>query len=1202
MMASSTPVVEIGESDCGAAIDLSEVSRKLQERAAREVSKDLRIVQGLELYMPLRIADIPRNEVTEKENDEDMLEAVIRFLERDPSTAEISQRELMLIQGSLGSGMSLFLRYLESHLWSSFQNAVTDFVPLCIPFRKFAFEKDGSLSISKYLEKYTDLSREEIGALKLDGKCLFLLDGFEECPLKIELWKLSDFLEWNRSRFLFTSRIGYLSETECTELLTPSAKSKLISKYIQPFSEALVEKFVAKFASSTFNISDWEAKTFLSAINQYRGLREMARFPYALSLILMTLPSLVKKYKSETKITRALIYDSFVAHLFDREFERVQLTSENLIKEVLRSECSSYAENLAFFLHSHNIFQLSQNIPALSKQAQEYLDAPSHIKQCLPLHSISDSFVEFFDHSYQDYYVSQKIFREFFQHIEEEIFLLTFEELGAECSLNQKLISKASQLIYFLADRVWEDSDNRRFENRLFHVIECSKHREDLNIAAANAITILNVAGISFHSRDFARIRIPYADLEGSVFDSASLYKADLSGVNFRNSWLESADLRESNLKDVSLGEYPYVEHPSDLFNIDVGICGKTKKPIVVSACMDSFAYIFDVEKRKLLRVVQGHSAWLWGVRISPDGNFLATAGGDTKVIVHSILGDGDPLCTFEGHSKAVYGLSWSKNGKILASGSEDGHIFLWDVVNKQQICKLTGHKQGVYNLCFSPKGDLISGGQDNKVRVWRQESGNNWAEVGQGFNGHSNHVTVVTTTSDGDIIASASKDYKIILWSGDDKMERIKTLHGHIEIIWDMCFTKDGKLLASAASDATIRLWDIAAGETFKIITGHVGNIIGLRFLPGDQRLASGARDKTLRFWDYSTKQSLRNPQGHVGWIRSLHICPEMQTVASGSRDSTIRFWDFATGNQIAVLYGHRDAVMGLEFSPDGETLISGSSDRSLILWDVNRAQQIYRKADAHQFSIHCVAFKKDGSMIASGDASGILKLWKIDSSHQLILQKTKQAHKAPMWDLEFSHDGKLLASSSSKEGLMIWSVDNFEYVRVLKGNSEGHFKFSFSPDCRKIVAGSWNPENAAYVWDVNSGQVLHRLSGHKHNIWSSRWSPDGMYIATVSEDYTCRLWDADTGDLVLDYSVHSNFVLDCWWLSDSTGIVTGSSDGTIRLQKYVDLKNPKKRRAVLVWVGGLPRLSLKGMDAKYAKNISPDVREVIRQRHGFA
>jgi adenylylsulfate kinase-like enzyme len=113
-------------------------------------------------------------------------------------------------------------------------------------------------------------------------------------------------------------------------------------------------------------------------------------------------------------------------------------------------------------------------------------------------------------------------------------------------------------------------------------------------------------------------------------------------------------------------------------------------------------------------------------------------------------------------HTKSVNGVSFSPNGKLLATGSADNTVKLWDTSTGKEIKTLSGHTNTVYGVSFSPDGKLL---------------------------------------------ATGSYDYTVKLWDTTTGKE-IKTLNGHTNSVWGVSFSPDGKLLATGSADNTVKLW----------------------------------------------------------------------------------------------------------------------------------------------------------------------------------------------------------------------------------------------------------------------------------------------------------------------------------------------------------------------------------------------------------
>jgi WD40 repeat protein len=110
----------------------------------------------------------------------------------------------------------------------------------------------------------------------------------------------------------------------------------------------------------------------------------------------------------------------------------------------------------------------------------------------------------------------------------------------------------------------------------------------------------------------------------------------------------------------------------------------------------------------------------------SPDSNFTVSAGADQTVQI-SNGDDGTPRPPFftdhrrKDHINRVFAVSWSPDGTSIASGDEDGNVYVWRTAGRKTFFKYTGHKGVVNAVAWSPDGNFIaSASADNTVHVWR--------------------------------------------------------------------------------------------------------------------------------------------------------------------------------------------------------------------------------------------------------------------------------------------------------------------------------------------------------------------------------------------------------------------------------------------------------------------------------------------------
>eukprot|EP00947_MAST-08B_sp_MAST-8B-sp1_P002866 g2866.t1 len=309
-----------------------------------------------------------------------------------------------------------------------------------------------------------------------------------------------------------------------------------------------------------------------------------------------------------------------------------------------------------------------------------------------------------------------------------------------------------------------------------------------------------------------------------------------------------------------------------------------------------------------------GHAEAILHVSFSPDGNMLATGGGDATVRfwdVHMAT----PLFTCKGHKHHVLATSWSPDGKRFASGDKDGVIKLWDPKTGEECGKGTKkHRKWVSGLCWEPHHRnaacerFLSCSKDHTAKVWNARTGRCETTLCS----HTDSVECAKWGGSG-LIYTASRDRQIKVWavSGPDndivqgQYKLVRTLTGHAHRINTLALSCDyvcrtGAYEHAAASFATAEAAHAAAVARYEKLCGDA-----------PERLVSGSDDFTLFFWTpLETKKPVARLTGHCQAVNHLSFSPDGRYFASGGFDKKVKVWDGRTGKFVATLSGHVGAV----------------------------------------------------------------------------------------------------------------------------------------------------------------------------------------------------------------------------------------------------------------------------------------------------
>jgi WD40 repeat protein len=579
---------------------------------------------------------------------------------------------------------------------------------------------------------------------------------------------------------------------------------------------------------------------------------------------------------------------------------------------------------------------------------------------------------------------------------------------------------------------------------------------------------------------------------------------------------------------------------------------------------------ILDTATGKELRRLRHPGGEVTTFALSPDGKTLVTATSQAPVIWVWNFSTGKERRQLTFEKPGTRAIAFSPDGKTLAAATGQKDIQLWEVATWRATRQLRGHKGSITSLCFLPDGKtLISGGGTCRTMLWWEvATGREIRRLDTGRLAHRRHLVL---SPDGKRLAAFVRPNVLVLWDARTGAEIRRTVLKRKDGVWCLSFSPDSRTLACgnagteedhqtrffepatgkelrcwnhdsytahlayspdgkvlACTDSNrLRLRDATTGKMIPSISDLPSYPLAVRFTPDGKGLIASCFDGHAGSWDPLTGKPLTPlrppPKAFPGPSRMLlatALTGDGQKAAAVDGKGVLHVWATFTGKVCCRI---NDPVVGEDqpvFSPDGRALVIKHKDRVIRVWDLQTGKVRFSLPQPASARFpHPHAFSPDGRLLATASGrqdESAIQLWDI-ATGKVVGELAWEDNTQPT-HLLFTPDGKRLVVAHSPfyfaaqgepgpNSVRIWDLaSQREVLRLPFKWFDIRRALALSPDGRTLAATDYKD---IVLWEMASGQVRGRFSGHRDWAWSLAFSPDGRLLASGALDYTALVWD---------------------------------------------------------------------------------------------
>lgn len=600
---------------------------------------------------------------------------------------------------------------------------------------------------------------------------------------------------------------------------------------------------------------------------------------------------------------------------------------------------------------------------------------------------------------------------------------------------------------------------------------------------------------------------------------------------------------------------------------------------LLLATPLNEDVIITNLDTNEIIYKIPGDGEVITNLTITPDGSYLVMISQSQLLRIFD-LNKGSVIKNFKLPSP-VYISSVDFTSSLFAFGGSDGVITVWDIENGYVTHSLKGHGTTICSLTFhgelnSQDWRLASGDTMGTVKIWDLVK----RRCIHTLKDHNTAVRGVGFDQDGDLFISGGRDNVVIIYNTKN-FKTINTfpINEQIEAAGFVSLIDDRQYFYTGGLENVLKIWDIKSGEMIgrspiPLKTNEELLIIdviklynnNLYLVISDQTLieldlqeltpghghghGQGQGDEIVEF---PIVKRIAGNQGIIADIK--YVGPEFNLLAMATNSPALRIVDIEKPLELRVYEGHTDILNAVDVSTDGKWIATASKDNEARLWRWNGELQDFEpfaRFQGHAGAITAISLSKsqnEPKFLITGSSDLTIKKWKIPNTPNSIVKTseyTRRAHDKDINSIDVSPNDEYFATASYDKLGKVWQIDSGETIGVLKGHKRGLWDINFYKFDKLIVTGSG--DKTIKVWSLLDFSCKKTLEGHTNSVQRVKFfNREHPQLLSCGADGLIKLWDYKQGEIIKSLDNHDQRIWAMDLKNDGEYFTTADADGKL-------------------------------------------------------